>query len=122
MRLWCETGYHSVQEAGTGQIVDQVADRAQDMLSPSGFLDFASDRPMSAGGVRFLDNAWYFGAGLAGMVVFKYGDDLVLHDALSSREVTQNLGVDQMWRPISIPQDQVHFVGPGPLQDCVTRL
>lgn len=95
-RVWCETGYRTVGEAGPGQIVDKPVDRERDMVSPKGFVDPRDDRPMPAGGVRFLDNAWYFGTDLTGMVVVKVSEGLILFDALTNRADMQSQGVDQM--------------------------
>lgn len=94
--VWCETGYRTTREAGTGQVIDRPVDRDHDMLSPTGFIDPADDRPMPDGGVRFMDNAWYFGTDLTGMVVVKTNDGLMLFDALTNRADMMNLGIEQM--------------------------
>lgn len=95
-RVWCETGYRTTREAGTGQAIDKPLDRDRDMVSPKGFVDPSSDRPMPAGGARFLDNAWYFGTDLTGMVAVKLPEGLILFDALTNREDMQSQGIDQM--------------------------
>lgn len=95
-RVWCETGYRTVGEAGTGQIIDKPVNRERDMVSPKGFIDPRDDRPMPAGGVRFMDNVWYFGTDLTGMVVVKVREGLILFDALTNRADMQSQGIDQM--------------------------
>lgn len=48
-RVWCQTGYRSPGNAGTGQPVDQLVDPATDFVSPKGFLYRDHVRPMPAG-------------------------------------------------------------------------
>lgn len=83
-RVWCQTGYRSPSSAGTGQPVDQLVDPAVDFVSPKGFLYRDYVRPMPAGGVRFLDNAWYFGTDFTGLVIVRTPDGLIMLDALTT--------------------------------------
>lgn len=108
-RVWCETGYRTVGEAGAGQVVDKPVDRDHDIVSPKGFVDPTDDRPMPAGGVRFMDNAWYFGTDLTGMVVLKVPEGLVLFDALSNREDMQSQGIDQM-KVVGLDPSTIRYV------------
>lgn len=84
-RVWCETGYRNPNDAGTGQVVDRPVDIEKDLISPKGFFhsQFAR-RPFPAGGIRFLDNAWVFGADGLGAVVVRTPDGLLLFDAMTS--------------------------------------
>ncbi|HUD92938.1 MBL fold metallo-hydrolase [Sphingobium sp.] len=95
-RVWCETGYRTTREAGPGQIIDRPRDLATDLISPKGFLDPADGRPMPAGGVRFMDNAWYFGTDVTGMVVVRTPDGLVMFDSLTTPDDMQGQLLDQM--------------------------
>lgn len=80
-RVWCETGYRSVDEAGTGQRVDKPVDMDRDYISPLGFsYNHHARKLMPPGGVRFLDNAWYFGADGLGVVVVRAPEGLLVFD------------------------------------------
>lgn len=94
-RVWCETGYRSPGDAGTGQPVDQLVDPAKDFVSPKGFLHRNHVRPMPAGGVRFLDNAWYFGTDFTGLVIARTPDGLIMLDALTTPDDMRTQFVDQ---------------------------
>lgn len=84
-RVWCETGYRSPEDAGTGQLVDQPVDAERDYLSPKGFFHSdKADRLMPQGGIRFLDNAWYFGADGLGVIVVESPEGLLLFDTMSN--------------------------------------
>ncbi|TPQ19463.1 lactonase family protein [Streptomyces sporangiiformans] len=48
-RVWCQTGYRSPSNAGTGQPVDQLVDPATDFVTPKGFLYRDYVRPMPEG-------------------------------------------------------------------------
>lgn len=86
-RVWCETGYRHPGEEGTGQAVDKLPDPTRDLISPKGFFysDLAA-RPMPAGGVRFLDNAWFFGADGLGTVIVRTPDGLLVFDTMTTPE------------------------------------
>ncbi|WP_416979750.1 MBL fold metallo-hydrolase [Streptomyces sp. T028] len=95
-RVWCETGYRSPGSAGTGQPVDRLTDPAVDLVSPKGFFYKEYARPMPAGGVRFLDNAWYFGTDYLGLVIVRTpGDGLVMLDALTTPDDMRTQFLDQ---------------------------
>lgn len=84
-RVWCETGYHHIDDAGTGQEVDVPIDIERDYVSPKGFShNYKADRLMPEGGAQFLDNAWYFGADGLGVVVVRSDDDLLLFDTMTN--------------------------------------
>ena len=83
-RIWCVTGYRTPGEAGTGQEVDALADPANDLTTPKGFVMTNNAKPMPAGGIKFMDNAWYFGTDLTGAIVVKAPEGLLLFDALST--------------------------------------
>jgi glyoxylase-like metal-dependent hydrolase (beta-lactamase superfamily II) len=86
-RVWCETGYRNPADAGTGQVVDEPADIRRDLVSPKGFFHSQhARRPMPPGGVRFLDNAWLFGADGLGVVVVRSPDGLLVFDTMTSPE------------------------------------
>lgn len=97
-RVWCQTGYRSVGDAGTGQTVDTPPDPTQDLVSPLGFNYGSSlGRNVHVGGSRFLDNAWYFGTDYTGMVIVKLPDgSLVMLDALTTPADMQTQTLDQM--------------------------
>lgn len=96
-RVWCQTGYRTKAEGGTGQPVDLPLDPTKDLVSPTGFLHTDLSRVMPAGGVQFMDNAWYFGTDLTGMVVVRTPDgNLVMFDALTTAGDMQTQTIDQM--------------------------
>ena len=69
-RVWCQTGYRSPGDAGTGQVVDLPEDPTKDYLSPTGFNHAASlGKSVMTGGAKFMDNAWYFGTDYTGAVI-----------------------------------------------------
>ena len=97
-RVWCQTGYRSPGDAGTGQVVDSPLDITKDYLSPAGF-NFASSlgKIVVEGGAKFLDNAWYFGTDYTGAVIVKLPDgSLILFDALTTPDDMQKQIIDQM--------------------------
>ncbi|MFG2964901.1 MULTISPECIES: MBL fold metallo-hydrolase [unclassified Streptomyces] len=94
-RVWCQTGYRSPGSAGTGQPVDQLTDPTTDFVSPKGFLYKDYVRPMPAGGVRFLDNAWFFGTDFTGIVVVRTPDGLIMLDALTNPQDMRSQFLDQ---------------------------
>jgi glyoxylase-like metal-dependent hydrolase (beta-lactamase superfamily II) len=86
-RVWCETGYRDFEEAGTGQTVDKPADLNRDYISPKGFsYNHLARKLMPSGGVRFLENAWYFGADGLGVVVVKTPEGLLVFDTMGRPE------------------------------------
>lgn len=86
-RVWCETGYRSPSDAGTGQVVDEPIDLTRDLISPKGFFHSQhARRAMPPGGVRFLDNAWLFGADGLGAVIVRSPDGLLVFDTMTSPE------------------------------------
>lgn len=96
-RVWCETGYRHPGEEGPGQAVDKLPDPTRDLISPKGF--FYSDlarRQMPPGGVRFLDNAWFFGADGLGTVVVRSPDGLLVFDTMTTPEEFQRYVLDEM--------------------------
>jgi glyoxylase-like metal-dependent hydrolase (beta-lactamase superfamily II) len=97
-RVWCVTGYRHPDEAGTGQVVDQLPDPTKDLMSPNGFFynTLGMKRIMPPGGVRFMDNAWYFGTDHVGAVVVKTADGLLMFDTLTTPEDMQTQVLDQM--------------------------
>lgn len=94
-RVWCQTGYRSPSNTGTGQPVDQLTDPATDFVSPKGFLYRDHVRPMPAGGVQFLDNAWYFGTDFTGLVIVRTPDGLIMLDALTTPQDMRTQFLDQ---------------------------
>ncbi|MGW0199220.1 MBL fold metallo-hydrolase [Nonomuraea sp. NPDC003201] len=94
-RVWCQTGYRSPRDAGTGQPVDRPVDPAKDLVSPTGFLYSEYSRPMPAGGVQFMDNAWYFGTDHTGLVIVRTPDGLIMLDALTTPQDMQSQFLDQ---------------------------
>lgn len=96
-RVWCETGYRSVPDAGTGQEVDRPTDPLRDMVSPKGFFHTQNARTlMPPGGVRFLDNAWYFGANGLGVIVVRTPDGLLLFDTMGTQEEFEKAVLSEM--------------------------
>lgn len=96
-RIWCQTGYRTTREAGTGQPIDLPLNADVDLVSPNGFVHTNLDKPMPAGGVQFMDNAWYFGTNLTGMVVVRLSDgSLVMFDALTNANDMKTQTIDQM--------------------------
>lgn len=96
-RVWCETGYRNPSDAGTGQVVDQPTDLARDLVSPKGFFHSQhARREMPPGGVRFLDNAWFFGADGLGMVVVRSPDGLLVFDTMTSPEEFERYVLNEM--------------------------
>ncbi|MGP4006916.1 MBL fold metallo-hydrolase [Streptomyces sp. 4N124] len=93
--MWCQTGYRSPSNTGTGQPVDQLTDPATDFVSPKGFLHRDHVRPMPAGGVQFLDNAWYFGTDFTGLVIVRTPDGLIILDALTTPQDMHTQFLDQ---------------------------
>jgi glyoxylase-like metal-dependent hydrolase (beta-lactamase superfamily II) len=84
-RVWCQTGYRTAPKTGVDGI-DALVDPSVDLVTPKGFTSQAeSATPMPAGGVRFLDNAWYFGTDGTGMVLVQTATgNLLMFDALTS--------------------------------------
>lgn len=97
-RVWCQTGYRSPGDAGTGQVVDRPADPSLDQVSPNGFNHSRElGKPMPSGGVQFMENAWYFGTDYTGMVIVRLPDGgLVMLDALTTPEDMQKQVLDEM--------------------------
>jgi glyoxylase-like metal-dependent hydrolase (beta-lactamase superfamily II) len=97
-RVWCQTGYRSPGDAGTGQVVDVPPDPSQDQVSPNGFNHSRSlGQNIMPGGAKILENAWYFGTDYTGMVVVRLPDDsLVMLDALTTPDDMQKQVLDQM--------------------------
>jgi glyoxylase-like metal-dependent hydrolase (beta-lactamase superfamily II) len=95
-RVWCVTGYRTTGEAGTGQAVDELADPATDLMTPKGFLLQSSAKPMPAGGIQFMDNAWYFGNDITGSIVVKAPEGLLVFDTLSNPEQFETQVVAEM--------------------------
>ncbi|TNE67936.1 MAG: MBL fold metallo-hydrolase [Alphaproteobacteria bacterium] len=86
-RIWCETGYRSPEDAGTGQKVDDAADLRRDYMSPKGFFHSeTANRLMPEDGVPFLENAWYFGADGLGVVVVRRPEGLLIFDTMGNRD------------------------------------
>lgn len=112
-RVWCETGYRSVGDAGTGQAVDAPIDPKRDMVSPKGFFHTQEARAlMPAGGVRFLDNAWYFGANGLGVVIVRTPEGLLLFDTMSTPEEFEKTVLSEMPAAGLDPKNITHvFVG-----------
>lgn len=107
-RVWCETGYRDPEDAGTGQEVDEPHDIARDYISPKGFFyHYTADRLMPDDGVRFLDNAWYFGADGLGVIVVQSEDGLLLFDTMGRPEHFQ-LIMSQMSQAGLDPADVSH--------------
>lgn len=96
-RIWCETGYRSPEDAGTGQVVDLPVDIMRDYVSPKGFFHSkGARRLMPAGGVQFLDNAWYFGADGLGVVVVKTPGGLLVFDTMGKPEDFEMVVLSEM--------------------------
>ncbi|HEX2545932.1 MAG TPA: MBL fold metallo-hydrolase [Ramlibacter sp.] len=97
-RVWCQTGYRSPGDAGTGQVVDRPADPQVDQVSPTGFNHSRElGQGVHVGGSKILDNAWYFGTDYTGMVIVKLPDGgLVMLDALTTPNDMQTQVLDQM--------------------------
>ena len=97
-RVWCQTGYRSPGDAGTGQVVDLPPDPSKDQVSPNGFNHSRElGQTIMTGGAKFMDNAWYFGTDYTGMVVVKLPDGgLVMLDALTTPADMQKQVLDQM--------------------------
>lgn len=112
-RIWCQTGYRTTREGGTGQPIDQPVNSDVDLVSPTGFVDTALDKPMPEGGVRFMDNAWYFGTRVTGMVVVRNPDgSLLMFDALTNARDMQAKTLDQMRAAGLDPSRVTHiFIG-----------
>ena len=112
-RVWCETGYRHPGEEGYGQVVDRPKDLQRDLISPKGFFySSQADRPMPAGGVRFLDNAWYFGVDGLGAVVVKTPDGLLAFDTMTSPEEFERFVLREMPAAGLAPQDITYaFLG-----------
>jgi glyoxylase-like metal-dependent hydrolase (beta-lactamase superfamily II) len=85
-RVWCQTGYHHARDAGKGQPVDlPLPNPRRDLVSPLGFLDPSQAQVMPQGGVRFMENAWYFGTDYTGMVVTRTPNgSLLVFDTLTN--------------------------------------
>ena len=111
-RVWCETGYHKIQDVGTNQYADPLPDPSRDLVSPKGFYYRGHVDPMPEGGVQFLDNAWYFGTDSLGAVVVKTDAGLLLFDAFTTPEDTQTQLLDQMPAAGLDPSQITHiFIG-----------
>ena len=111
-RVWCETGYHNINNVGTNQFADPLPDPSRDLVSPNGFYYRGYERPMPEGGVQFMDNAWYFGTDVTGAVVVKTDAGLLLFDALTTPEDGQTQLIDQMEKAGLDPADITHiFIG-----------
>lgn len=97
-RVWCETGYHNVNNLGTGQVADPLPDATRDLISPNGFYYRGyNDLISESGGVKFADNAWYFGTlNLGAVIVETEAGDLLLFDAFTNPKDTQAQLLDQM--------------------------
>jgi glyoxylase-like metal-dependent hydrolase (beta-lactamase superfamily II) len=112
-RVWCETGYRHPGEEGTGQVVDALPDPSRDLISPKGFFhtEFAG-RAMPPGGVRFLDNAWFFGTDGLGMVIVRSPDGLLVFDTMTSPEEFERYVLKEMPAAGLDPKDITHvFLG-----------
>lgn len=111
-RVWCETGYHNINNVGTNQFADPLPDDTRDLVSPNGFYYRGYDRPMPDGGVQFMDNAWYFGTDVTGAVIVDTGAGLLLFDAFTTPEDTQSQLLDQMPAAGLDPSQITHiFIG-----------
>lgn len=108
-RTWCVTGYRTAREAGEGQTVDRPLDSSRDLLSQLGYVATDNPQEMPSGGVRFLDNAWYFGTDLTGMVVVKVPEGLLMFDALTNAEDMQAQGIDQM-KAAGLDPSQIKYI------------
>lgn len=96
-RVWCQTGYRTTREGGTGQPIDLPTDATVDLVSPTGFLHTELSKPMPAGGVQFMDNAWYFGTDLTGLVVVRTQEgNLLMFDALTTSIDMQTQAINEM--------------------------
>lgn len=81
-RIWCVTGYGS---AAPGEVPDQLPPGPiTDYMSPKGYSYTRLAKPLPPAGLKFLDNAWYFGTDHTGAIVVKTPDGLVLFDALTT--------------------------------------
>ncbi|KAH8757194.1 beta-lactamase-like protein [Diaporthe sp. PMI_573] len=78
------------------QPVDQIPDPKRDVVSPKGFFYRQYNEQMPAGGVQFLDNAWFFGTDNLGAVVVKTDNGLLLFDVLTTWADMQEHMIDQM--------------------------
>jgi len=96
-RVWCQTGYRHASDAGVGQPVDlPLTDPRRDLVTPLGYLDSSQAKSMPAGGVRFMDNAWYFGTDYTGMVVTRTPNgSLLVFDTLTTPADVQAQLFDQ---------------------------
>lgn len=96
-RVWCETGYRTAPRTGVDG-VDALTDRTRDLVTPRGFTaQSESSTPMPAGGVQFMDNAWYFGTDGTGMIVVQTpSGNLLMFDALGNAADMQSQVIDQM--------------------------
>lgn len=111
-RVWCETGYHHIDNVGTNQFADPLPDPSRDLVSPNGFYYREYRDPMPPGGVQFFDDAWYFGTDYVGTVIVKKDDGLLMFDALTTAEDMQTQVIDQMPAAGLDPADITHiFVG-----------
>ncbi|WP_323800150.1 MBL fold metallo-hydrolase [Parasphingorhabdus sp.] len=112
-RVWCETGYRDFEEAGTGQTVDKPIDLNRDYISPKGFsYNHLARKLMPSGGVRFLDNAWYFGADGLGVVVVKTPEGLLVFDTMGRPEEFDLVALKEMPTAGLDPRDITHiFIG-----------
>jgi hypothetical protein len=97
-RVWCQTGYRHASDAGVGQPVDlPLTDPRRDLVTPLGYLDSSQAKPMPGGGVRFMDNAWYFGTDYTGMVVTRTPNgSLLVFDTLTTLADVQTQLFDQV--------------------------
>jgi len=96
-RVWCETGYRSPDDAGTNQAIDLPVDIARDYVSPRGFFHSENAaRLMPAGGVQFLDNAWYFGADGLGVIVVRSPGGLLVFDTMRTPEDFERVVLSEM--------------------------
>ncbi|WP_189338450.1 MBL fold metallo-hydrolase [Sphingobium sp. SCG-1] len=93
--------------------MDDPVDITRDYVSPKGFFHSTEARRlMPAGGVRFLDNAWYFGADGLGVVVVKTPEGLLLFDTMSTPEEFQKAILSEMPAAGLDPKDiRYVFVG-----------
>jgi glyoxylase-like metal-dependent hydrolase (beta-lactamase superfamily II) len=96
-RVWCQTGYHHDDDAGTGQPIDlPLTDPRHDRVSPLGYLDPSAAQQMPRGGVKFMDNAWYFGTDYTGMVVTRTPNgSLLVFDTLTTPEAARTQFLSQ---------------------------
>jgi glyoxylase-like metal-dependent hydrolase (beta-lactamase superfamily II) len=105
-RVWCETGYHNINNLGTGQVADPLPDPERDLVSPNGFYYRAAqaaafykatgrgeyNAQLPKGGVKFMDNAWALGENdLASVVVRLPNGDLLLFDTLAPGDMEKQV-------------------------------